>query len=63
MRIWYSAVVIIACFIAAIAGYVFGIPAGGAIFLVFGLTFEGLLRIGLFGRKKRVNLSRIRKTT
>jgi len=37
---------------AAIACYVFGIPAGGVIFLLLGLVLEGLFWFGLFGRKK-----------
>jgi len=52
MRILYRVAIVIACFFAAIACYVFGIPAGGAIFLVFGLAFEGMFWMGLFSRKR-----------
>lgn len=40
--------VLIGCFFAAIACYVFGIPAGGAVFLVIGLIFEALFWTGMF---------------
>ena len=49
------------CFFAAIGCYVFGIPAGGAVFFVLGLVFELLFWFGVFeksgnsgksGRKK-----------
>ncbi len=39
------------CFFAAIGCYVFGIPAGGAVFFVLGIVFEGLFWIGIFGKK------------
>jgi len=38
---------------AAIAFYAFGIPAGGAVFLLLGIVLEGLFWFGLFGAKKR----------
>lgn len=41
-----------ACLFAAIACYVFGIPAGGAIFLVLGLLLEGLFWFQLTRRKR-----------
>lgn len=46
---------IIVCFFAAIACYMYGVPVGGAIFLILGLVFEGLFWTGIFGppRKKR----------
>lgn len=40
------------CFFAAIACYVFGVPAGGAVFIIFGLAFELLFWTGILGRKK-----------
>ena len=52
------------CFFAAIACYVFGIPAGGAVFFVLGLVFELLFWFGVFNtsgkrgkseRKKKSN--------
>lgn len=52
MRILYRAIIVIACLFAAIACYVFGIPAGGVIFLLLGIMFEGLFWLGLFGRKR-----------
>ncbi|MBY6211828.1 hypothetical protein KUV95_09680 [Microbulbifer agarilyticus] len=41
-----------ACLFAAIACYVFGIPAGGVIFLVFGMLLEGLFWFQLTRRKR-----------
>ncbi|SDK77124.1 hypothetical protein [Microbulbifer yueqingensis] len=38
-------------FSAAVACYVFGIPAGGAIFLMLGMVFEGIFWTRLFKRK------------
>lgn len=42
----------VACLIAAIGCYVFGIPVGGVAFLVAGLVFEGMFWRGLFGKRK-----------
>ncbi len=39
------------CFFVAIACYVFGIPAGGVIFLILGLAFEAMFWLGVFGKK------------
>lgn len=44
---------IVVCFFAAIACYVFGAPAGGVAFIILGLVFEGLFWTGIFGRKKK----------
>ena len=52
MRIIYRVLIVIACFFAAIACYVFGIPAGGAVFLLLGLAFEAMFWMGIFGRKR-----------
>ncbi len=41
------------CFFAAIACYVFGIPAGGIVFLALGMSFEVLFWFGLLGKKKK----------
>ena len=41
------------CFFAAIACYVFGIPAGGIIFLILGLAFEVMFWVGIFGKKAK----------
>jgi len=41
------------CFFAAIACYVFGIPAGGIIFFIFGMVFELMFWLGVFGKKKQ----------
>jgi len=57
MNVVFRVVLIIACLFAAIACYVFGVPAGGVVFLILGLIFEGLFWIGIFGRKKRVPAS------
>ena len=37
----------------AIACYVFGIPAGGVIFLVLGVAFEAMFWVGIFGKKSK----------
>ena len=39
------------CLFAAIACYTFGIPAGGILFLVFGVLLEGIFWTRLFKRK------------
>jgi hypothetical protein len=44
---------IVVCFFAAIACYVFGAPAGGVVFIILGLVFEGLFWTGIFGKKKK----------
>ncbi len=41
------------CFFAAIACYVFGIPAGGVAFFILGLIFEALFWLGLLGKKTK----------
>ena len=41
------------CFFAAIACYVFGIPAGGIIFFILGLVFETMFWFGIFGKKAK----------
>jgi len=38
------------CLFAAIACYVFGIPAGGVIFFILGLVFEVMFWSGVFGK-------------
>ena len=53
MRILARVVLVILCFFAGIACYVFGVPAGGLIFIAFGLVFESLFWLGIFGRKSR----------
>ncbi|MCQ3829127.1 hypothetical protein HXX02_06695 [Microbulbifer elongatus] len=42
----------VVCLFAAIACYVFGIPAGGAVFLVLGFLLEGLFWFQLTRRKR-----------
>ncbi|WP_201276910.1 hypothetical protein [Microbulbifer sp. ALW1] len=44
--------VAVTCLFAAIACYVFGIPAGGALFLILGLLLEGLFWHQLLRRRK-----------
>lgn len=39
------------CLFAAIACFAFGVPAGGAIFLVLGIVLEGVFWTRLFKRK------------
>ena len=41
------------CFFAAIACYSFGVPAGGVIFIILGVLFEGLFWRGVFGARKK----------
>ena len=45
------------CFFAAIACYLFGVPAGGTVFLILGLIFEMLCWIGIFGKKRKISSS------
>lgn len=45
--------IIVACLLAAIACYVFGVPVGGVAFLVAGLIFEGMFWLGVFGKWKK----------
>lgn len=52
MSILYRAVIAVACLFAAIACYAYGVPAGGGVFLLIGIAFEGMFWIGLFGRKQ-----------
>ena len=40
------------CLLAAITCYSFGAPAGGALFLIAGIVFEGLSGIGYFAATK-----------
>ncbi|WP_231759274.1 hypothetical protein [Microbulbifer elongatus] len=42
----------VVCLFAAIACYVFGIPTGGAVFLVLGFLLEGLFWFQLTRRKR-----------
>lgn len=51
MRFIYRVLVVVACFFAAIACYSFGIPAGGIVFFILGIIFEGLFWTGIFGKK------------
>lgn len=51
MQVFYRILIVTACLFAAIASYAFGVPAGGAVFLVVGLAFETAFWVGLFGRK------------
>ena len=45
--------VTVLCFFAAIACYVFGIPAGGVVFFVLGVVFEAMFWFGLLGKKAK----------
>jgi len=55
MNMIFRVLLIVACFFAAIACYVFGVPVGGIVFVILGVIFEGLFWIGIFGKKKRVS--------
>lgn len=44
-------IIAIFCFFAAIACYVFGVPAGGALFLLLGVVLEGAFWVMLFRKK------------
>ena len=52
MKTFKRFIVTALCLLAAIFCYVFGVPAGGALFLVLGLIFEGLFWLGIFRRPK-----------
>jgi hypothetical protein len=43
----------VACLLAAIGCYVFGVPIGGSAFLVAGIIFEGMFWLGIFGKWKK----------
>ena len=53
MSLLSRVLLITVCFFAAIACYVFGVPAGGVVFIILGIVFEGLFWVGIFGRKKK----------
>ncbi|UTF58977.1 hypothetical protein [Gilvimarinus sp. DA14] len=57
MKLMTRLLILIGCFFGAIACYVFGIPAGGAIFLGIGLIFEALFWTGLFSLADKKNKS------
>ena len=51
MRTLYRVIILLAFLIAAIGCYATGLSAGGTIFLLLGVVFEGLFWMGLFGSK------------
>lgn len=53
MNVITRVLIVVFCFFAAIASYVFGVPAGGAIFILSGVIFEGLFWFGIFGRCRK----------
>ncbi|MFS1523785.1 hypothetical protein ACL7TT_06665 [Microbulbifer sp. 2304DJ12-6] len=53
MSVIFRVILIVACFFAAIACYLFGVPVGGIVFVILGVVFEGLFWIGIFGKKKK----------
>ncbi len=53
MKLLKRILLTVLCFFAAIACYVFGIPAGGVAFFVLGMVFEVLFWFGIFGKKKK----------
>ncbi|WP_323846326.1 hypothetical protein [Microbulbifer magnicolonia] len=40
----------ILCLLAALACYIFGVPAGGALFVVLGIVLEGIFWVRLLRR-------------
>ena len=42
------------CLLAALACYLFGVEAGGALFLILGVVFEGIFWARAFRRTKTV---------
>ncbi|MDO6746576.1 hypothetical protein [Gilvimarinus sp. 1_MG-2023] len=52
MNIILRLAVVVGCFFAAIACFVFAAPVGGALFIVAGVIFEGLMWRGVFGVAK-----------
>ena len=59
MNILWRVLLVVLCFFAAIACYVFGLPAGGVVFFILGILFEGLFWLGIFGRKKQVYVRKV----
>lgn len=53
MKIITRVAITLACLLAAIACYVFGVTAGGVAFLVAGLIFEGMFWLRIFGKRKK----------
>ncbi|NRA24107.1 MAG: hypothetical protein HRU08_06460 [Oleispira sp.] len=53
MNILKRITITIVCFFAAIACYVFGIPAGGIAFFILGLIFEGFFWYGMLRKKSK----------
>jgi hypothetical protein len=45
--------ILVFCFVAATVCYLFGIPAGGAAFLVLGMVFEALFWLGVVGTRRK----------
>lgn len=58
MTVLTRVALIIFCFFAAIACYVFGVPAGGIALIALGVIFEGLFWFGVFSRKKLNKVSK-----
>ena len=52
MRQFKRILIAVACLLAAIGCYVFGIPAGGIAFLVLGVIFEGMFWLSILGKKR-----------
>jgi hypothetical protein len=45
-------IITVLCLLAAVACYAFGAPAGGALFLVLGMAFEGIFWLSVLRRHK-----------
>ena len=57
MKTMTRILVVLLCFIAAIACYGFGFQQGGVFFIGLGVVFEGLAWFGLFKPKKKNNVT------
>lgn len=49
----YRVLIAFFCLFLALACYAFGVPGGGAVFLVLGVLLEGLFWFGILGVRKR----------
>ena len=57
MKTMTRILVVLLCFIAAIACYGFGFQQGGVFFIGLGFVFEGLAWFGIFKPKKKNNVT------
>lgn len=52
MKLIMRVAIVGACFFAALACFSFGVPAGGGLFILLGVVFEGMMWHQLFRPKK-----------